>query len=249
MNSGLTPSAVVRIIWFKEPGVPTPLLTYLHGQIPIHRHEHVAILYRGRTEAFSVASFLAEGLKCNDLCVYLAPDDYQAEMLIRLRLMMVEVDRHTRDGTLRLHHGLDTFQSLREWTEGIFTDAERAGAPSLRWLEEGLWPAPLCFPMAEFFEFHALLNYQVKLYPSVALCRYDLEQIAPHHLFNVIAVHRHLLVEGALVRDNPFYIPAERFLPLSPAEREHSVLQLFRDVNFDVMKLISTLRGYGELRC
>ena len=228
--------------------MPTPLFTYLHGRIPIHRHEHVAILYRDRAEAFSVASFLAEGLKCKDLCVYLAPDDYQAEMLKHLRSLLVDVDRYTRDGTFRLHHGLDTYQSLRGWTKAIFTDAERTGAPSLRWLEEGLWPAPLGFPMPQFFEFHALLNYQVKHYPSVALCQYDLEQISPPHLFTAIAVHRHLLVEGALVRDNPFYIPAEKFLPLSPAERERDVLQVFRDVNFDVMKLLTTLRGYGQLQ-
>jgi len=64
--------------------VATPLFTYLHGRIPIRRHEHVAILYRGRAEAFRVASFLAEGLKGNDLCVYLAPEDCQAEMLDRV---------------------------------------------------------------------------------------------------------------------------------------------------------------------
>ena len=227
--------------------MPTPLFTYLHGRIPLHRHEHVAILYRGRPEAFSVASFLADGLKCNDLCVYLAPDDYQAEMLNRLRSLPVEVDRRIGDGTFRLHHGLDTYQSLQEWTEAIFIDAERGGAPAIRWLEEGLWPAPLDFPMPQFFEFHALLNYQVKHYPSVALCQYDLEQIATHDLFTAIAVHRHLLVEGALVRDNPFYIPAEKFLPLSPEERERYLLRLFREVSFDTQKLLAALAGYGQL--
>ena len=226
----------------------TPLFTYLQGRIPIHRHEHVAILYRGRAEAFRVDSFLAEGLKGDDLCIYLAPDDYLTEMRNRLQSLPVEVDRHIRDGTLRLHHGLDTFQGLQEWTQAIFTEAERAGVPSLRWLEEGLWPAPLGFPMPQFFEFHALLNYQVKHYPSAVLCQYDLDQIATHHLFNVIAVHRHLLVEGALVRDNPFYMPPEKFLPLSPAERERGLLQLFRDVNFDVTKLLTTLSGYGQLQ-
>jgi hypothetical protein len=195
-----------------------------------------------------VASFLAEGLKGNELCVYLAPKDYQAEMLTRLRSFPVEIDRHTRDGSFRLHHGLDTFQSLQEWTTAIFSDAERTAAPSLRWLEEGLWPAPLGLPMPEFFEFHALLNYQVKHYPSVALCQYDLEQTATHHLFTAIAVHRHLLVEGTLVRDNPFYIPAEKFLPLSPAERERDLLQLFRNVEFDVMKLLTALIGYAQLQ-
>jgi len=228
--------------------VTIPLFTYLHGRIPLYRHEHVAILYRDRGQAFSAVSFLAEGLEGNDLCVYLAPDDYQAEMLSRLRALSVEVDHHIRDGNLRLHHGLDTLQSLQEWTQGIFADAERAAAPALRWLEEGLWPAPLSFPMSHFFEFHALLNYQVKHYPSVALCQYDLERIPTHHLLTAIAVHRHLLVEGALVRDNPFYVPVERFLPLSPAERERDLLQVFRDAQFDVSKLLAALAGYAQLQ-
>ena len=225
-----------------------PLFTYLYGRIPLYRHEHVAILYRERVEAFSAVSFLAEGLKGNDLCVYLAPDDYQAEMLSRLRQLPVEVDRHTRDGSLRLERGLDTFQSLQEWTQEVFADAERTAAPSLRWLEEGLWPAPLGFPMPHFFEFHALLNYQVKHYPSVALCQYDLERIPTQHLLTAIAVHRHLLVEGALVRDNPFYIPAEKFLPLPPAERERDLLRLFQDVQFDVGRLLAALAGYAQLQ-
>jgi hypothetical protein len=235
-------------LYWQEPGLATPLFTYLHGRIPLRHHEHVAILYRGRAQAFCGASFLAEGLKGNDLCVYLAPDDYQAEMLRRLRSMRVEVEHHTRNGTFRFHHGLQTFQSLQEWTRAVFTEAERAAAPSLRWLEEGLWPVPLGFPMPQFFEFHALLNYQVKHYPSVVLCQYDLEQIATHHLFTAIAVHRHLLVEGALVRDNPFYIPTEKFLPLSPAQREHDLLRLFHDVQFDVSKLLAALAGYAQLQ-
>jgi hypothetical protein len=93
-----------------------------------------------------------------------------------------------------------------------------------------------------------LLNYQVKHYPRVVLCQYDLEEIATHGLLTAIAVHRHLLVEGALVRDNPFYIPAEKFLPLSPAERERDLLRLFHDVQFDVRKLLAALAGYARLQ-
>jgi len=61
-------------------------------------------------------------------------------------------------------------------------------------------------------------------------------------------VHRHLLVEGALVRDNPFYVPAEKFLPLSPAERERDLLQIFHEVEFDVAKLLAALAGYAQLQ-
>jgi len=102
--------------------------------------------------------------------------------------------------------------------------------------------------MPHFFEFHALLNYQVKHYPSVAVCQYDLQRIETSHLLTAIAVHRHLVVEGALVRDNPFYVPAEKFLPRSPAERERDVLRLFREVQLDVGKLLSALAGYAQVQ-
>jgi len=223
-------------------------LTYLYGRIPLHHHEHVAILHRTREEAFRGASFLAEGLKHNNLCVYLAPDDYQTEMLGRLRALPLDVDCHTREGRLRVHRGSDTLELLQQWTQAVFDDAERAAVPSLRWLEEGLWPAGLGFPMPHFFEFHALLNYQVKHYPSVALCQYDLERIETPHLLTALAVHRHLVVEGTLVRDNPFYVPVEKFLPMSPAEREQNLLRLFRDVEFDVTKLLAALTGYAQVQ-
>jgi len=56
------------------------------------------------------------------------------------------------------------------------------------------------------------------------------------------------VVEGALVRDNPFYVPAEKFLPMSPAERERDLLRLFRDVQFDVNKLLTALAGYAQVQ-
>ena len=102
--------------------------------------------------------------------------------------------------------------------------------------------------MPHFFEFHALLNYQVKHYPSAALCQYDLDHFSTHHLFQAIAVHRHLVVEGSLVRDNPFYIPAEKFIPLSPEERESDLSNLYRDVGFDMPRLLEALAAYGRLR-
>ena len=61
-------------------------------------------------------------------------------------------------------------------------------------------------------------------------------------------MHRHLLVEGTLVRDNPFYIPAEKFLAMSPEDRERDLRDVFREVGFDLEKLLSTLAGYGRLQ-
>jgi hypothetical protein len=228
--------------------MPPPLFTRLADGIPLVQHEHVAVLYRGRAEAFRYAAFLAEGLTRGELCHYLAPREYHDEMLACLRGQVGHLEDRLRAAQFRLQEGPPDSATLRAACQQMFLDAERAQAPAVRWLEEGIWPEPAGFPMPHFFEFHALLNYQVKHYASVALCQYDLERFEARHLFSAIAVHRHLIVEGTLVRDNPFYIPAEKFLPLAPEERERDLLQLFREVGFDLSKLLSALAGYGRLR-
>ncbi len=227
--------------------MPAPLFTQLEGRFPIYAHEHVAVIYRERAAAFRQASFLEEGLKRGDLCHYLAPARFHAEMLESIRNLKVDPDPFVISQTLRLREGLPDFGTLRNQTRQTFADAERARVPAVRWLEEGSWPESVGFPMQQFFEFHATLNYQVKQYPSVALCQYSLDRLGPDHLFSAIATHRHLLVDGTLVRDNPFYIPAEQFIPLSPEERQRDLAAIFREVGFDVEKLLAAIAGYGRL--
>lgn len=224
-----------------------PLLTQLDGRFPIARHEHVAVLYRGRAAAFRFASFLDEGLKNREQCRYLAPAGFQAEMLRKLHGLDPDLDRHLLSERLSLHAGEAEFSTLMERLRHAFDRAERVRAPALRWLEEGSWPESAGLPMPKYFEFHALLNYQVKHYPSAAVCQYALDTMEPQNLFSVIAVHRHLIVEDTFVRDNPFYIPAEKFLPLSLEERERDMARVFREVGFEVGKLVEALAGYGRL--
>jgi len=224
-----------------------PLFTHLDGRIPIQAHDHVAVLYRERPAAFRLASFLAQGLERGDYCHYLAPASFHAEMIQKLRALSVNPERCLESKTLRLREGLTDLRALRAQTRQTFDDAESAGAPAVRWLEEGSWAESAMFPMSKFFEFHAILNYQVKQYPSVALCQYSLERFEPQHLFSAIATHRHLLVDDTLIRDNPFYIPAEKFIPLDPKERESDLTHVFREVGFSIDKLLAALAGYGQL--
>ncbi len=226
----------------------TPVFTYLENRIPINRHEHVALLRRGREQAFRLAPFIAVGLRRGDRCCYLAPKPFHGEMLARLREAGAAPDQCLQAGSLRLQPEPADERELQAWTRQAFAEAELPPAASVRWVEEGIWPEPAGPPLTRMFEFHALLNYQVKHCSSVALCQYDTEQIEIRNLFSAIAVHRHLVVEETLVRDNPFYIPAEKFIPLSPAERERDLLRLFREVGFEVQKLLAALAGYGQLQ-
>ena len=211
-------------------------------------NEHLAILQSGGGAAAQGAEFLSEGLRRGHLCCCVAPAALRPDMLTRLRQCGVEVERHLHNQTLQFPMAAQDRGELLEWAKRFFAEAETARAPAVRWLEEGVWAKPADASVPQFFELHSRLNYLVKQYPSVALCRYDPDEVEIPHLFSAIAVHRHLLVEGTMVRDNPFYIPAERFVAMSPEDREADLRNVFREVGFDLGKLLSTLAGYGQLQ-
>ena len=224
------------------------IFTYLDARIPVRCHEHMAIVYRGGASVARGTEFVSEGLRRGHRCCCLAPAPLRAGLLTRLRQVGVELQRHLDDKTLQFPPEAPHAGDLLDWAKRFFSEAETANAPAVRWLEEGVWAVSAGISVSQFFDLHARLNYLVKQYPSVVLCLYDIENLEISHLFSTIAVHRHLLVEGTLVRDNPFYIPAEKFLAMCPEDRERDLRDVFRQVGFDLEKLLSTLAGYGQLQ-
>lgn len=231
-----------------QPSTSPHVLTYIRAGIPLRYHEHLAIIEQGGDAVAPGVEFVSEGLRRGHHCCCLAPATLRAGMLKRLGELGVSVERHLRSRALQFPKAA---QGASEWldrTRRFFTEAETAGAPAVRWLEEGVGAKPSGISIPQFFELHSRLNYLVKQYPSAALCRYDTEQLGVPHLFSAIAVHRHLLVQDTLVRDNPFYIPPEKFSALSPEDRERDLRAIFQEVGSDLGKLFSTLAGYGRLQ-
>ena len=231
-----------------KPSESPPIFTYLDAHTPLRSHEHMAIFHSGHASGAGWPRFVSEGLRLGNWCCYLAPANLKNDLLIRLREYGVNVERHLKNQTLQFPPKLADPERLVDWAQAFFADAERAHAPAVRWLEEGIRPGRQALPTPQFFEFHSRLNYLVKHYPSVALCQYNVEDLEISHLFSAIAVHRHLLVEGTLVRDNPFYIPVEKFLSMPPDDRDRDLREVFRAVGLDVGKLLTTLAGYGQLQ-
>jgi len=231
-----------------EPAASPQIFTYIDGRIPVRCHEHVAIVHRGGDGAGWGVEFLREGLDRGHWCCCCAPEALRTDTLAHLRKVGVNVEEHLDNQKLQLPYAALHGGHLLDGAKQFFAQAEAAGAPAVRWLEEGVWAQSADISKQQFFESHSLLNYLVKQYPSVALCHYNAEHLEIPHLFSAIAVHRHLLVEDTLVRDNPFYIPPEKFLGMHPEDREQDLRDIFREVGFDLRKLLSTIAGYGQLQ-
>lgn len=230
------------------PSTSRHILTYIDARFPVRCHEHIAVLRRGGDSGAGEAEFISEGLLLRQRCCYLSSAALHPGMRARLVELGVDVERHLNDQTLQFPQQSPGTDHWLNWGEKFFADAESAHAPAVRWLEEGGTSSRTAISVPSFFELHSRLNYLVKQYPSVALCRYNLDQLEIPHLFSIITVHRHLLLDGTLVRDNPFYIPAEKFIAMNPEDREHDLRNVFRAVGFDLERLFSTLTGYGRLQ-
>lgn len=225
-----------------------PIFTYIAARFPVHCHEHVAVLHRGGAWSARGVEFLGEGLSRGHRCCYHAPSTRHSVMRGCLGELGVDVARHRRDQTLQFPAEALGAHDWMDRAQAFFVEAEDARVPAVRWLEEEMGTKPADISDPQYFECHSQLNYLVKRYPSVALCDYDTGRLEIPHVFSAIAVHRHLLVEGTLVRDNPFYIPAEKYVAMSSEDREHDLRDIFREVGFDLEKLLSTLVGYGQLQ-
>ena len=224
------------------------VLTYLDARIPVRFHEHLGVVHGDGASAERGAEYLSEGLRLGQWCCCVAPAAMHAGILARLGDLGVDVRQHLNDHTLQLPPAAQGPGELMEWANRFFAHAETARAPAVRWWEEGVWARAEDHSAPEFFAAHSRLNYLVKHYPSAAVCQYDSADLDIPHLFSAIAVHRHLMVEGTLVRDNPFYIPPEKFLAMTPEDRERDLQKIFREVGFDWKKLCASLAGYGQIQ-
>src|SRR5438445_11453812 len=128
-----------------------PVFTRLEGRIPISRHDHVAVLYRGRDAAFRLASFLAEGLERGESCHYLAPRAFHAGMIDEVQKHAGDLDRFLAARTLQLHEGPTEVEQLRGLTRGVFQEAERDRGSHVRRLGGGTGHPSLPSPRGQLF--------------------------------------------------------------------------------------------------
>lgn len=225
-----------------------PVLNYLDERIPLRWHEHVAVLHQRSEGAPSAMEFISDGLRAGQRCFYLGGSEHRATLLTRLRQSGLDLEKHQNGNALQFPPDLRRADHVLDWASQCFAEAEAAGAPAVRWLEQEMWAGPSGLSPGRFFALHCQLNYLVKHYPIVALCYYDKHQIEVPHLFHALTVHRHLVLDGVLVRDNPFYIPPEKYVSMKSAQREHGLRELWREMDFDLERLLSTLAGYGQLQ-
>ena len=220
---------------------------WIDGGIQVPLHRHLLVVYRRVVDRYRFASFLAEGLRQGDLCVYLAPGPMQLEMSEVLDGLGIPVDGYRQRERLFFPNPASSREQIWDYARRVFDKAEKTQAPCVRWLEEISWVRPEQSTLDEYYKFDASLNYLVKHYPSLALCQCDLNLLESGPGLSPLVLHRHLVIGNDLVQDNPFYISPEKFVRMSAQERQAEIFRVLHDFRYDVDELLEALRGYGRL--
>lgn len=188
---------------------------------------HICAFFDSRTEKYDVlAPYLSEGIKHGDHVINVV-DAAEKEAHLRAlaqadvpvsdaiargqyRLLTAE-ETYLRDGAVELDGMLDM---LREALQA----AEREGA-RVRTCGEMNWVGRSRMPVDEVMAYEARVNDFVPAFQCALVCVYDVAQLRPGMVADLLATHPSAIINGRL-RANPYFVEPAEFLTMLRRRRE-----------------------------
>lgn len=181
--------------------------------------DHLCIFYRGAEERDSVLlPYLREGVTAGDKCICVV-DTVDPEQV----LQALWDDSASTDGIdtcLELMASRESYLADNEfrtdvmlafWEQGMRTALDN-GFGFIRAAGEMTWALRDVPGVDQLIPYEAELNRNLRGYPQVILCFYDLEQFTNGQLLlDVMRTHPKVLLGGTVV-DNPWYVEPDEFL-------------------------------------
>jgi len=199
-------------------------------------HEHRCLIYDTQEEQFAAAlPFLRAGLARGERCIFVADENSAAAVLDALRKGGIDVDGYVKSGGLIVTGKQGTYLRGRrfdpDWLIGLLSQAtgEQGGDrfSGLRILGEMTWALEADVPLDSLIEYEAKLTHFVHDHNVRVLCQYNRNRFSPELLLRVIRTHP-VVVYGALVCRNPYYVPPEELL--KPHQASLEVERLLKNI-------------------
>lgn len=181
---------------------------------------HMCYIYNDDGERHEViAKFVESGVAGGEAVHYFThgpKDETLDEALLRLGVRLPEGDGC---GTLTMAHAMDVYcpdgafilwRMLDRLCE-CHRSSVRNGLAGARVSGEMAWALEGAPGADQLIEYEARINTVVAENPCTAICQYDARRFDGATLFQVLAVHPAMVVQGQVAR-NPYYVPPEKFL-------------------------------------
>ncbi len=174
--------------------------------------DHIGYFWESDADFDRGVGFLSVGLLGRDTCFVFGYDEANERVLDSLRKRGLEVERFIAEGRLHVLGGSESGEAMMADIGAAFQQALAGGAPTLRllgnlgWGREH-WPAD-----DAILEFEAKVTEAARQFPCVIVCMYDVHALSGRVLLKGGFQTHPLTVYDAELKQNPNYIPVERFL-------------------------------------
>ncbi len=191
-------------------------------------HDHLCLIYETPEEQFgAVVPFIRSGLERGERCVYVADQHTAGEVLDALDSAGIDVAAATEAGALSvvtkreayLRDGYFDPERMMAFLAESARSARSAGFKALRVTGEMTWALGGAAGSERLMEYESKLNRFLPEAEILAICQYSRRWFPAELIKQVIETHP-LVIHGATVCHNPYYVPPEEFLGARDPSRE-----------------------------
>jgi PAS domain S-box-containing protein len=214
-----------------SPALPTADVhesAYLEAIRRLDVHDHLCLIYETPEEQFgALVPFLRFGLERGERGLYIADQTTAEQVLDTLDAAGIDVAAATDAGALSvvtkresyLRDGyFDPERMLALLAESVGA-ARSAGFKALRVTGEMTWALAGAAGSERLMEYESKLNHFLPGADVVAICQYNRRFFPAELIKQVIETHP-LVIHGATVCRNPYYVPPEEFMGPRDPSRE-----------------------------
>src|SRR3954471_19964233 len=189
---------------------------------------HVCALFNSDEEEYRVLlPFIRAGFEVGDKAVHIVNPDQHSDHIQRLSAAGIDTDAASRSGQLDLRTNTETYLRVGHFDQERMLEVFQAFASSRSETDSAInrfvcrmdWAALGRTHVDNLIEFESRVNHIWSSCDDAVICTYHLGQFSGDAVIDIVRTHPFVII-GGILRQNPFFVPPEQFLPELRARRQ-----------------------------
>jgi MEDS: MEthanogen/methylotroph, DcmR Sensory domain len=193
----------------------------LFGAVNLGEHRHICAFFNTMDEEHRVlGSFYRDGFDRGEKATHIVDAEHRDLYLKRLAEDGIDVNKMIDTGQLEVLPWTDMYvrdhrfdqDAMLASVEELIRSGARAGYTHSKLVGHHMdWVFVDKPAINNLLEYEARLNHLLSKYSAPVICNYDLTRVSASVAIDIIRTHPVVII-GGLLRENPFFVPPDKFL-------------------------------------